>query len=66
VRAGLYTPLGQGDLDIAGIVTALERAGYQGWYVLEQDHALFGEPAEGSGPVEAVRASIDFISAAVA
>jgi inosose dehydratase len=66
VRAGLYAPLGQGDLDIAGIVTALERAGYEGWYVLEQDDALFGEPAEGSGPVEAVRASIDYISAAVA
>jgi inosose dehydratase len=66
VRAGLYAPLGQGDLDIAGIVTALERTGYQGWYVLEQDEALFGEPAKGSGPVEAVRASIDFISAAVA
>jgi inosose dehydratase len=66
VRAGLYAPLGQGDLDIARIVAALERCGYQGWYVLEQDEALFGEPANGSGPVEAVRASIDFISAAVA
>jgi inosose dehydratase len=66
VRAGLYAPLGQGDLDIAGVVAALERAGYQGWYVLEQDAALVGEPAPGTGPVEAVRASIDFVTAAVA
>jgi inosose dehydratase len=66
VRAGLYAPLGQGDLDVASIVTALERTGYQGWYVLEQDEALSGEPAEGSGPVEAVRASIEFITATVA
>ena len=40
VRAGLYTPLGQGDLDIAEIVRTLEAAHYQGWYVLEQDTAL--------------------------
>ena len=66
VREGLYTPLGQGDLDIAGIVAALERAGYQGWYVLEQDEALFGEPAAGAGPMEAVRASIDFVLTAAA
>src|SRR5262249_50930493 len=33
VRGGLYTPLGDGDLDIAGIVGALQAVGYQGWYV---------------------------------
>ena len=33
VRQGLYAPLGAGDLDIAGIVDALEAVGYQGWYV---------------------------------
>lgn len=37
VRAGMYVPLGAGDVDIAAIVTSLERAGYDGWYVLEQD-----------------------------
>jgi inosose dehydratase len=61
VRAGLYTPLGDGDLDIAGIVTELEAAGYQGWYVLEQDSALSGEPAPGNGPIHQVRRSIDFL-----
>jgi len=40
VASGLYRPLGDGDVDIAAIVTGLERAGYRGWYVLEQDTAL--------------------------
>lgn len=63
VRCGLYTPLGDGDLAIAAIVTALENAGYCGWYVLEQDCALDGEPGVGAGPVLDVGASIDFLTA---
>jgi inosose dehydratase len=62
VRAGLYAPLGQGDLDIAGIVAALEGAGYRGWYVLEQDAALHGEPAAGTGPIDDVRSSLEFLA----
>ncbi|MEV0719258.1 TIM barrel protein [Asanoa sp. NPDC050611] len=58
VAAGMYVPLGQGDVDLAAIVTALEDAGYQGWYVLEQDTVLDGES---DGPVEAVRASIEWL-----
>ncbi|HEY2983029.1 MAG TPA: TIM barrel protein [Jatrophihabitantaceae bacterium] len=61
VRRGLYTPLGDGDLDIAGMVDALESAGYNGWYVLEQDAALPGEPAPGEGPVRDVARSIAFL-----
>jgi inosose dehydratase len=62
VREGLYTPLGDGDLDIAAIVSALENVGYQGWYVLEQDCALFDEPAAGAGPQLDVHRSIDFLA----
>lgn len=62
VRQGLYTPLGDGDLDIAAIVTALEETGYQGKYVLEQDCALDGDPEPGQGPVLDVRRSIDFLT----
>jgi inosose dehydratase len=40
VEAGMYVPLGTGDVDIAAIVSSLERAGYDGWYVLEQDTVL--------------------------
>lgn len=61
VREGLYTPLGTGDLDIAAIVRGLEAAGYQGWYVLEQDSALYGPPAQGEGPVVDVRRSVEFL-----
>ena len=56
-RRGLYRPLGEGDLDIAGVIGHLERNGYDGWYVLEQDYVLPAEPAPGSGPVEAARLS---------
>jgi len=66
VRAGLYTPLGDGDLDIAGIVRALEDSGYRGWYVLEQDSALHAAPEPGSGPVLDVRRSLEFLSMAAA
>lgn len=61
VRAGLYTPLGDGDVDIAAIVRALEDVGYQGWYVLEQDAALPAEPPAGQGPIKHVQRSIAFL-----
>lgn len=57
---GLFAPLGGGDIDIDALVRALEDAGYTGWYVLEQDIKLAGEPA-GAGPVADVRASLDFL-----
>lgn len=61
-QAGLFTPLGQGDVDIAGVVSALESRGYQGWYVIEQDTALTdGLPPEGHGPIDQVRTSLDFL-----
>jgi inosose dehydratase len=60
VRAGIFRPLGEGDVDIASMVKALESAGYQGWYVLEQDVMLDGRP-QGEGPAADVRASLDFL-----
>jgi inosose dehydratase len=74
VRGGLYRPLGQGDVDIASIVGALEGAAYQGWYVLEQDTILAGPHQARSGqpgasqpagllPSADVRASIDHLFA---
>lgn len=56
VREGLYRPLGDGDVDIPAIVGAL--AGYTGWYVLEQDVVLRGEPAPDAGPATDVAASL--------
>lgn len=62
VRAGLYRPLGQGDVDVPRIVTALSAAGYGGWYVMEQDVVLTAEPPEGEGPVENVRSSMSYLA----
>ena len=66
-QEGLFTPLGQGDVDIAGVVEALESRGYDGWYVIEQYTALTdGLPADGEGPIEQVITSMDFLRTVVA
>lgn len=61
VRDGMYTPLGEGDVDIAGIVTALRGNGFDGWFVMEQDTILDDEPV-GNGPVQDVRASVAYLT----
>jgi inosose dehydratase len=53
VRAGAFTPLGAGSVDLAAVLRALGEAGYEGWAVVEQDRAL-GEPGD---PVADLRAS---------
>ncbi|MEV8505000.1 sugar phosphate isomerase/epimerase [Actinoplanes sp. NPDC051475] len=64
VRAGMYKPLGQGDVDIAGVVGHLEANNYTGWYVLEQDAILDEEP-RGEGPVADVRASAEYVRSVI-
>jgi len=64
VRDGMFRPLGEGDVGIESMVRTLEDAGYDGWYVLEQDVMLDGpveRPVDGSGPYADVRASLDFL-----
>jgi inosose dehydratase len=66
VREGLFTPLGAGDAPVAETVSALERAGYTGWYVLEQDTALTSaDTPPGGGPAGDVRRSIQYLRAAL-
>jgi inosose dehydratase len=60
VRRGMYRPLGRGDVDFAAIVSHLRARGYDGWYVLEQDTILTGEP-RGEGPVAEVRESAGYL-----
>ena len=60
VQRGMYTPLGAGDVDIAGIVTALRSNGFDGWFVMEQDTILDQEPV-GEGPLRDVQASVTFM-----
>jgi len=62
VQQGLFQPLGAGDVAIGDVVAELERSGYAGWYVLEQDTAVLGTPPPpGAGPFEDVRRSIAFV-----
>ncbi len=60
VARGMYTALGAGDVDIAGIITALRSNGYDGWFVMEQDTILDGEPLD-EGPLRGVQASVTFV-----
>ncbi|MGW5151397.1 sugar phosphate isomerase/epimerase family protein [Rhodococcus koreensis] len=60
VAQGMYTPLGTGDVDVAGVVRHLVDSGFDGWFVLEQDTILAGEP-DGEGPVADVKASAAFL-----
>ena len=62
VQAGLFAPLGDGDVPIAEIITTLERQGYAGLYVLEQDVAITAaRPPAGEGPVRDVAKSVAFL-----
>ena len=64
VQAGLFEPLGRGDVPVGEAISALEEQGYQGWYILEQDCALTdGVPAEGEGPIHDVRTSVAYLDA---
>jgi inosose dehydratase len=60
VKAGLFRPLGDGDAPVAATVGALERSGYTGWYVLEQDTSVVAAD-EATGPAEDVRRSYDYL-----
>jgi inosose dehydratase len=62
VRRGLYRPLGEGDVGVREVLEPLESAGYEGWYVLEQDIMLDAEPGPRVGPIESVRRSLAFLS----
>lgn len=67
VQAGVFSPLGQGDLELAEVVRILEASGYDGWYVFEQDAALTdGLPPVGEGPIHDVRVSVDFLKSLAA
>ena len=61
VRDGMYTPLGRGDVDIAGIVAVLRSNGFDGWFVIEQDTILDAAPVD-EGPVRDVRACVTYLT----
>ncbi len=64
VRAGLWVPLGDGSVDVAAMLRTLRDNGYDGWYVLEQDVMLEGEPVD-EGPAADVRRCLDYVLGAL-
>ena len=64
VQEGLFRALGDGDAPVAATVGALEKSGYEGWYVLEQDLSLDSDSeAALEAATENVRRSIEFLRA---
>ena len=61
VIGGMFVPLGEGAVDIAGVIHNLEAAGYRGWYVLEQDVSLTEDPQKGAGPKADAEASLAYL-----
>lgn len=66
ILEGMYVPLGTGDVDVRSIVRSLISAGYDGWFVLEQDNVINKEPSVGAGPFADAKASVEFIRAVAA
>ena len=65
VAAGMYVPLGTGDVDLTAILGILHTAGYYGWYVMEQDTILSG-PDQAEAALADVAASLGFLSGILA
>lgn len=61
VTQNLYAPLGKGDIDMKAIVQTLLDAGYDGWFVLEQDLVVNEEPAVGGWPYTDAAESVAFL-----
>ena len=66
ILEGMYVPLGTGDVDVRSIVSNLISAGFDGWFVLEQDNVINSLPAEKQGPFADAKASVEFIRAVAA
>ncbi len=62
VRERVFTELGNGCLDVAGVVGALEAIDYSGWLMVEQDSSWL-PPAEAAAiGLAALRAAVDGVS----
>ena len=62
-QAGMFQPLGAGDVALEDVVDELDRAGYDGWYVLEQDLAIDPSAAD-VDPAADVRRSMEWLNPA--
>lgn len=60
VGLGVFAPLGAGMVDFPALLDTLRRAGYDGWYVLEQDVRL-GPPWPPQDPLANAQRSIAYL-----
>jgi inosose dehydratase len=60
-RRGLFRPLGEGNAEIAEVLTELDLNGYDGWLTLEQDTMIDAGGAVAARPSDDVARSIAFI-----
>lgn len=58
VVRGLYRPLGEGSIDVRGVIAALKSAGYSGWYTLEEPVRL---TSADDRPLGRMSRSIEFV-----
>lgn len=61
IRAGMFKPIGQGDIDFTAVFDLLREVGFDGYVVLEQDIMIDSEPGPGEGPVHGALASLEAI-----
>ena len=62
-QAGLFPCVGSGDVSIAETIHVVEKNGFSGWYVIEQDVAITdGDPPVGQGPVVGVAKSLHYLA----
>ena len=63
IKSNVFTPIGDGDIDFAQIVKLLDEAGFDGYYVLEQDNMLDEEPPADGGPIIDAKKSLEALQA---
>lgn len=65
IKAGMFAPIGEGDIDFPAIIDALKGVGFDGYFVLEQDIMLDEDPEEGAGPKLNAQKSFEALKALV-
>jgi inosose dehydratase len=58
IRRGVFCELGGGDVDLAGVIRELDRAGFDGWAVFEQD---VDPTVPGVDPAASAKRSRDYL-----
>ena len=58
IKEKVFVPLGDGDLDLSGIIPLLPT---EPWWVLEQDQAISELPEDGLGPMADARTSLNVL-----